>query len=271
MIADPSFKNGVEICYEWIEKTKSSITLFIFHKPSIIPHKTEEVYIIGSIFWPLLTNRWLAVDTCQLSVSRKCIYLGNEGETFNFLKPISCQHWWLNISWAHVWSDSGELPVRRFSRHFDWWGDISWAAVPQAVTRSYSPLYTVGQLSVVPPRYGCHRHKDPKTRSSAETVHYGLEPTQHTASFKYICAYIRTMMTFFFLAISSLFAQTRMMSVWRSNRLLFEVLLKYELKVTVRVLKSSLKLLTALKYVQLICFSRRGFPQLQFDLFRECK
>lgn len=102
---------------------------------------------------PHKTNRRLAVDTCRLSVSRKCIYLGNEGETFNFLKPISCQHWWLNISWARVWSGSGELPVRRFSRHSDWWGDISRAAVPYAVTRSYPPLYTVGQLSVAPPQH----------------------------------------------------------------------------------------------------------------------
>lgn len=52
--------------------------------------------------WPHTTNRGPAPDTCRLSVSRNCIYLGNEGETFNFLKPISCQHRWLNISWARV-------------------------------------------------------------------------------------------------------------------------------------------------------------------------
>lgn len=113
--------------------------------------------------WPHTTNRRLAVDTCRLLVSRKCIYLGNEGETFNFLKPISCQHWWLNISWARVWSGSGELPVRRFSRHSDWWGDISRAAVPYAVTRSYPPLYTVRKLSVVP---AWHRRHQQRTQNA---------------------------------------------------------------------------------------------------------
>lgn len=129
------------------------------------------------------TNRKLAVDTCRLSVNRKCIYLGNEGETFNFLKPISCQHWWLNISWARVWSGSGELPVRRFSRHSDWWGDISRAAVPYAVTRSYPPLYTVGQLSVVPAWHGRYQQKKSKMRSSAKDASCGFAPTQRKKLF----------------------------------------------------------------------------------------
>lgn len=83
-------------------------------------------------------------ETSHLSASRKRIYLGNDGETFNFLKPISCQHRWLNISWGGVWSGSGELPVRRFSRHSDWWGDISQAAVPPLCCNPiiHSPLYT---------------------------------------------------------------------------------------------------------------------------------
>lgn len=95
-------------------------------------------------------------ETSHLSVSRKRIYLGNDGETFNFLKPISCQHRWLNISWGGVWSGSGELPVRRFSRHSGWWGDISQAAVPPLCCNPiiHSPFI---QLSEVPAWHSCYR------------------------------------------------------------------------------------------------------------------
>lgn len=182
----------------WLKNRFEHHSQLTSHKPLIIPsshHPPPPPEDRRGLYKRTrATNRKLAVDTCRLSENRKCIYLGNEGETFNFLKPISCQHWWLNISWARVWSGSGELPVRRFSRHSDWWGDISRAAVPYAVTRSYPPLYTVGQLSVVPAWHGRYRQKKSKRRSSAKDTSRGFAPTQRKTIFNCVWTCISTIM-----------------------------------------------------------------------------
>lgn len=188
-------------CPPLIEKLIwASHTQLTSHKPTIVPKQNIGALYNRTNLGAHTTNRGLAVDTCHLSGSRKCIYLGKEGHTFNFLKPISCQHWWLNISWARVWSDSGELPVRRFLRHSDWWGDISRAAVPYAVTRSDPPIYAVGQLSVVPVWHRRHQQKikncTHQPRKQATDWH------QHKTIFKYIWTCIRTIKLF---SISNLF------------------------------------------------------------------